>query len=95
MRPVSEVAPIVIEVVARNAGVPPTQVHWGTTYTELGLIGPSKVKTFMELEAIFTVVLLPYIEDFITVGQTIEYISLNAPPAPPVEQEQTQEITRA
>ena len=82
MRPISEVEPIVKEVVARHAGVPPHQVHWETTYDELGLIGPSKVSVMAELEVIFNLVLVPYTDQFDTVGQTIEYISLHAPPQP-------------
>jgi hypothetical protein len=38
-----------------------------------------------ELEIEFTVVLVPYTDDFITVGQTTEYISLHAPPASTTE----------
>jgi hypothetical protein len=81
MRPVPEVEPIVKEVVASNAGVSPTEVHWETTYVELGLTGVSKAHTFAELEVVFSVVLMPYIDQFLTVGQTIEYISMHAPPA--------------
>ena len=81
MRPVPEVEPIVKEVVAINAGVPPTEVHWETNFVEIGLTGASKAHAFAELEVVFNVVLMPYIDQFTTVGQTTEYISVHAPPA--------------